>query len=126
MRSDLTSPVTEEELKAHSKAARVTEDMVNDNIIHEAYINAGHVYESMGVNPKNIPPSLYLLTTCYLTLANGFVIVGFSSCASPDNYDEEIGQRLARKHAFGQIWPLMGYNLREELLRSEAGIETND
>jgi hypothetical protein len=55
------------------------------------------------------------LTVCVLTLANGFTVTGESACASPDNYDQDIGEYYARKDAERRIWPLEGYLLRQQL-----------
>lgn len=63
------------------------------------------------------PPALSLLTFCVLVLRNGFTVHGVSACASPENYNEEIGQRIARENAERQIWPLLGFRLRDELAR---------
>jgi hypothetical protein len=56
------------------------------------------------------------LTICVLTLQNGFKVVGYSACASPENFDPQIGQTLAYEHARNQIWPLAGYALMERLI----------
>lgn len=55
------------------------------------------------------------LTICCLTLANGFTVTGESACASPENFNEEIGRDIARANAVEKIWPLEGYLLREKL-----------
>ena len=57
------------------------------------------------------------LTVCALTLRNGFQVVGESACASPENFDEAIGRKIAREHARNKIWALEGYALRERLAR---------
>lgn len=59
--------------------------------------------------------SLGLLTFCVLVLRNGFTVTGESACASPENFDEEIGRKIARQNAIGKVWPLMGYELRTAL-----------
>ena len=59
------------------------------------------------------------MTICVLTLQNGFAVVGESACASPQNFNEEIGRRIARDRAKEKIWPLEGYLLREALHRAE-------
>lgn len=59
--------------------------------------------------------SLRLLTFCVLVLRNGFTVTGESACASPANFNAEIGQRVARENAVAKIWPLMGYQLRQRL-----------
>ena len=55
------------------------------------------------------------LTVCALTLLNGFQVVGESACASPENFDAEIGRRIARDNARQKIWALEGYLLRQRL-----------
>lgn len=55
------------------------------------------------------------LTVCALTLRNGFIVVGESACASPENFDEVIGRKIARDNARGKIWALEGYLLRSKL-----------
>ena len=65
-------------------------------------------------------PALGLLTFCVLVLKNGFTVTGESACASPENFDAEIGRKIARQNAVAKIWPLMGYELRSNLAwRSE-------
>lgn len=56
----------------------------------------------------------------YMTIAvaimrNGYVVLGKSAPADPENFNEELGQKFAREDAIRQIWPLMGYALREKL-----------
>jgi Phage protein (N4 Gp49/phage Sf6 gene 66) family len=55
------------------------------------------------------------LTVCCLTLANGFTVIGESACASPENFNAELGKRIARDNARQKIWALEGYALRERL-----------
>lgn len=55
------------------------------------------------------------LTVCALTLKNGFHVVGESAAASPANFDEQIGQKIARDNARSKIWALEGYLLRSKL-----------
>lgn len=58
------------------------------------------------------------LTACCLTLPNGFHVLGHSAAASAENFDEEIGRRVALADACRQLRALEGYLLRERL--SEA------
>lgn len=58
---------------------------------------------------------LGLLTFCVLVLRNGFTVTGESACASPENFDAEMGRKIARQNAVQKIWPLMGYELRSRL-----------
>ena len=63
---------------------------------------------------------LSLLTFCVLVLRNGFTVTGESACASPENFDAEIGRQIARQNAVSRIWPLMGYELRSKLAGGAA------
>ena len=55
------------------------------------------------------------LTVCCLKLENGFVVTGESAAASPENFDAEIGKKIARSNARDKIWALEGYLLRDYL-----------
>jgi hypothetical protein len=61
---------------------------------------------------------LGLLTFCVLVLENGFTVSGESACASPENFDAELGRKIARQKAVEKIWPLEGYALRERLAKA--------
>ena len=56
-----------------------------------------------------------VLTVCVLTLMNGFTVTGESACASPENFDAEIGNKVAFENAREKIWMLEGYLLKEKL-----------
>lgn len=60
------------------------------------------------------------LTICALTLQNGFIVTGESAAASPENFDEAIGRKIARENARNKIWALEGYLLKQRL--AEASI----
>ncbi len=64
------------------------------------------------------------LTVCCLTLANGFNVTGESAAASPENFDEEIGRKIARGNARDKIWQLEGYLLKQKLWRNGGEINT--
>ena len=68
-----------------------------------------------------VPASTKLLTFCVLVLRNGFTVTGESACASPENFDAEIGRKIARENAVQKVWPLMGYALKQKL--SEGGVK---
>lgn len=59
--------------------------------------------------------SLDLLTFCVIILKNGFTVTGESACASPENFDEQIGRNIAYANAKQKIWPLEGYLLKQKL-----------
>lgn len=60
-----------------------------------------------------------MLTVCAMTLANGFTVVGESACASPENFNKEIGEKISYENARQKIWALEGYLLRERLASSD-------
>jgi hypothetical protein len=63
---------------------------------------------------------LSLLTFCVLVLRNGFTVTGESACASPENFDAEIGRKIARDNAKNKIWLLEGYLLKQRLHDGEG------
>ena len=60
------------------------------------------------------------LTVCCLTLQNGFTVTGESACASPENFNAELGQKLAREDARNKIWRLEGYLLKQRLYETQS------
>lgn len=64
---------------------------------------------------RSVPAPLGLLTFCVLVLNNGYTVTGESACASPENFDAELGRKIARANAVQKCWPLMGYELRSKL-----------
>lgn len=100
-------------------APRITPADIEANIVNERYFTAADgVIGAYGTAQMNDP--LSLLTFCVLVLRNGFTVTGESACASPENFDAEIGQKIARQNAVSKIWPLMGYELKCRLAGSAA------
>jgi hypothetical protein len=56
-----------------------------------------------------------VLTLCVLTLNNGYTIVGSSCPIDSNNFDPEMGKRIARERAVEDIWVILGYQLRSRL-----------
>ena len=54
-------------------------------------------------------------TACLLTLENGYTVLGESACASPENFNAELGRKIARENAKNKIWQLEGYLLKQNL-----------
>lgn len=109
----------EQEIQAKGLAApRVTPADIEANIASEFYFTAGQavdfVYQGV-IQSELVPPSLDLLTFCVLVLKNGYTVTGESACASPENFDADLGRKIARQDAVNQMWPLMGYALKQKL-----------
>ncbi|MFX1184830.1 Gp49 family protein [Escherichia coli] len=114
----------ESEIQAKGLAApRVTPDHIESIIAQEAYFTAedgalwrSHKSETYWREVNYQPhESLSLLTFCVLVLRNGFTVTGESACASPENFDAEIGRKIARQNAVNKIWMLEGYLLKQKL-----------
>jgi hypothetical protein len=98
--SSVSEPEIEQAIADNGlNAARVTPERIEQVIVKEDY----HVFPGTTV------------TVCLLTLLNGYGVVGSSACASPENFDAELGRKIARGNARDQIWALEGYLLREAL-----------
>lgn len=95
-------------------APRVTLANITDSIAEIYYINGEKTVSSVPGNPTPAK-ALKLLTLCIMVLKNGYTIVGTSACASPENYNEELGNKIAYENCIRQIWPLMGFALRDRL-----------
>ena len=111
--------------KGADKAPRITPDDVEANIASEHYFTAGEgVFGAASAFDRteglDTPVALDLLTFCVLVLRNGFTVTGESACASPENFDAEIGRCDARQKAVNKIWPLMGYELKCRLAAEPA------
>ena len=109
----------EDEIQAKRLTApRVTPADIEAEIASEWYFTAAdgaHAVfcELNGPSPWGTP--LELLTFCVLVLRNGFTVTGESACASPENFDAEIGRKIARQKAVEKVWPLLGFRLRDQL-----------
>lgn len=114
---------TERECAEGRTAPRVSLDDIRANIVQRIVVNAEDVAFMAGSDGH---PSLALLTICILVLANGFTIIGKSAPASPENFDAELGAKLAEEDAVRQCWPLMGYALRQKLHEAVAVIEPGE
>jgi hypothetical protein len=98
--SERDEQAIEDEIKAKGlDAPRLTPESIDNVILGEQF------YVFPGTT----------LTVCALTLKNGFQVVGHSAAASPENFNEEIGRKIARANARQKIWPLEGYLLKQSL-----------
>ena len=80
-------------------APRITPDRIDSVVAGVEY----HVFDGS------------CLTICCITLENGFTVTGESACASPENFSEAIGMKIAYENARQKIWALEGYLLKQRL-----------
>ena len=128
----------EQEIQAKGLTApRVTPADIEANIVSEHYFTArdgrrGAIADGTYVGRERPQfgeadlAALDLLTFCVLVLRNGFTVTGESACASPENFDAELGRKIARQNAMQKIWPLMGYELRSQLAAEARGDVNHD
>lgn len=96
-------------------APRVTMDDIKRNIVGEYYFTAHDGVHGTLNCTEVLPEALSLLTFCVLVLRNGFTVTGESACASPENFDAQIGRDIARNNAVSKVWQLEGYLLKQML-----------
>lgn len=111
----------ESEIQARGlNAPRLNPAHIDAQISSEHYFTAlegvdGHYrggHEAQGAQDAK---ALSCLTICVLVLRNGFTVTGESACASPENFNAEVGRKIAREKAREKIWALEGYLLRTKL-----------
>jgi hypothetical protein len=108
----------EKEIQAKGlNAPRLSPEHIDAQIAGE---NWGRASDLFGPGP--VTEAMKCLTICVLTLKNGYTIVGKSACASPENYDLELGGKIAREDARRQIWALEGYLLRSNIAAAKPSV----
>lgn len=108
-------------------APRVTLEHIHSIIVGEYYFTASdgvrqafHEQDEL-TRMCGAHDELKFLTFCVLVLKNGFTVTGESACASPENFDAEIGRKIARENAVNKIWMLEGYLLKQNLSEVKNG-----
>lgn len=118
----MTDLSIEQEIQAKGLTApRVTPTDLQNNIASEHYFTAYDAAKSNRIT-RDEPldgNALKLLTFCVLVLKNGFTVTGESACASPENFDAELGRKIAKDNAVSKVWPLMGYKLKCDLMEGK-------
>ena len=94
----------EQEIQAKGKTApRVTLADIEANIVDVETV-------------RHISHSGQVMRWAVITTRNGYAVTGRPSVAvSPENDDSEIGVAIAIANAKQELWPLMGYALKEQL-----------
>ena len=88
----------------------------------EYFLNA---YEAVAAAGMPASEELMPLTICILVMRNGFSVIGKAAPVSPLNYNADVGRKFAREDAMRQLWPLMGFSLRDRIAASADVGETN-
>jgi len=93
---------------------------MNSNSVTAAGINARIKSIDFLIRPFLTSNPNDTTTICRITMVNGFTIDGFSACADPYNFNEDIGKKYAHEQAFDKLWMLEGYLLKERLHQQEV------
>lgn len=116
---------TEAECAPGATAPRVSLRDIEGNIACVAYASGSEIMEIgssslyEGADEDKVYATGDVLTVCLLVTRSGFTIVGKSAPASPENFNADLGCKLAYEDAIRQLWPLMGYELRQRLHNEE-------
>lgn len=104
---DSSDPGIERQIQTKGLTApRVTAADLTANMAHVEYL-------------KHITHGGQVLRWAVITVRNGFAVTGNPSVAvSPANDDEDIGKQVALENAKNALWPLMGYQLKEQLFQA--------
>lgn len=94
----------EQEIQAKGLTSpRITPDAIEANIADIEIV-------------KHVAKSGQVLRWAVLTTRNGFAVTGKPSCSvSSENDNAEIGEKIAIANSKDEMWPLMGYALKQDL-----------
>jgi hypothetical protein len=56
----------------------------------------------------------------HMTLPDGYEFVEASLCVDPENYDEEVGVRIAKERLKTKVWNVLGYAAHLNALPADA------
>lgn len=119
----MSEQALEQEIQAKGlNAPRLTPADIDAAIVDEYYFTAAQGARGAGYPIPTKTQPICNLTFCVLVLKNGFTVTGESACASPENFNEEIGRKIARDNAREKIWLLEGYLLKQRLHESTAPV----
>jgi len=95
-----------------------TEKFIKDNVLTAPRITPEHIQNCIQSWQYHIFHNS-CLTVCCVTLRNGYTVTGESACASPENFNKELGEKIARANAVNKIGGLEGYLLKQALYDSQ-------
>ena len=107
--------LTDAQSAAVAVAPRVTLANI-EGAIASTYYMTGHDAALASSRLSIVPEhELKTLTICLLVMKNGFTVIGKAAPASPENFNADLGRKYAYEDGVRQIWPLMGFALRDRL-----------
>lgn len=103
--------ITDEQSAAVATHPRVSLDDIKGSIASIYYSQASDI---TGDGNDEI------LTICLIKMKNDFIVIGKAAPASPENFNRDVGRGFAYEDAVRQLWPLMGFALRDRLANGKA------
>jgi hypothetical protein len=114
---------TEAECAAVATAPRVSLAEMEEAIAARYDFRAGEAFSALGMP---VMRGSDVLSICILVMKNGFMVIGHSAPASAENFNRDLGRKLAYENAIRQLWPLMGFALRERLAAAMGNQRSED
>jgi hypothetical protein len=108
-------PVTEQEIQAISVAPRVTQKTIDALMKRVVYVTVEQPNDTTSTFVHAYLDGAFLLAT------------GFSACVAKENFDAEMGKRMAMNNAVklaeNKLWELEGYHLYKSLKQAKPTIK---
>lgn len=83
-------------------------DSISKDFIDTMWAKSEKIFKTENIGNKPV-------TSAYVTLPNGHVLIEHSTCVKPENYDFEMGKEACEKRIKEEMWKLYGFFLQEIL-----------
>jgi hypothetical protein len=97
-----------DELLLQSPAERITKEYMDSRIRATSFLR-------MPMTPT--------VTVATIELDNGYSVRGESACVNIENYNQEIGEKVAYDNAYSKLWSVFGFLLAEKNFIQKKGAE---
>lgn len=96
-------------------SSKITQASIDQQVVGEYALCAFNAFKDQPNIDPTTERALRCTTIAILVLRNGFVVVGESVVASPENYDAGVGRKSAVEDAKRQLWQLENYSLKTRM-----------
>lgn len=108
----------------NDKPSTPADELETEKEIQEKGLNAPRV------SPKDLDAAIAsvsyhqvrgakIMTVCEIQMKNGFTVTGINhGPVSPENFNQELANKLAYESARNQMWPLLGFLLAQRLFEA--------
>jgi|SRR5262245_38813054 len=115
----MSAEQADRDAEAVRKGFRITLDMIKSEIALTLYTSpwmcvgdGGHVI-GKDMQVIDYKRELETMTVCYIVTKSGFVVVGKTAPVDPDNFNAELGRKLAYDDAIRQLWPMFAFQHKQ-------------